>query len=275
MYLFCRASITAAVIATAGLSGLYVFAGESSAGDTALFERLDTNGDGQISAAEVTADLDRLFARLLRRADENSDQALTREEFLNGLIPSRPDKPIETKQPATLPQADAVRYLLLTIDSDINSVIEAEEVPVDLQGVFEAMVDRLDRNQNGSLEPMELSRGGPPLARIAGQYVARQGIDAAAELKKLEKAQGRSAERFDGRRPPFEMFADPRQARALFARLDGNGDDQIEVAEVPEPFQPQLERFLTLADRDRDNRLSEREFLAGAERISRFMSRPK
>lgn len=275
MNLFSVASIIAAVIAAAGLSGTSALAGESSAGDAALFDRLDANDDGLISADEVAADHERLFARLLRRADDNGDNALAREEFLEGLVPSRPGKPIEAKQPATLPEADAVRYLLLTIDTDVNSVIEVDEVPDDLQGVFAELVDRLDRNENGSLEPMELSRGGPPLARIAGRYVASRGIDAAAELKKLEKAQGRSAERFDGRRPPFEMFADPRQARAVFARLDGNGDGQIDADEVPEPFQPQLERLLTVSDRNRDGRLSEREFLAGAERISRFLSRPR
>jgi Ca2+-binding EF-hand superfamily protein len=272
---FCNALVTASLIVIVGHSGAHALAGETSAGDAALFDRLDANDDGRISKTEVTSDQERLFARLLRRADENGDKTLTREEFLAGLVPSRPTKPIEAKMPTTFPQADAVRYLLLTIDTDVNGVIEAEEVPDELQVVFEEMVDRLDRNENGSLEPMELGRGGPPLARIAGRYVASRGIDAAAELKKLEKAQGRSAERFDGRRPPFEMVADPRQARALFARLDSNGDGQLEMDEVPEPFQPQLERFLTVADRDRDNRLSEREFLAGAERFSRFLSRPR
>jgi hypothetical protein len=203
----------------------------------------------------------------------NGDGRLTEHEFVRGLVPSRPEKPIEAKQPATLPEADAVRYLLLAIDTDVNSVIEPEEVPDDLHSVFEAMVDRLDRNENGSLEPLELSRGGPPLSRIAGRYVAARRIDVEGELKKLEHAQGKSARRFDGGRPPIEVLADPRQARALFTRLDGNADGQLEADEVPAPFQPQLERFLRVADRDGDDRLSEREFLAGAERISRFLSR--
>jgi Ca2+-binding EF-hand superfamily protein len=257
------------VVFAAGLAS----ATGGSAGDADLFSRLDANEDGLISAAEISPDQERLFRRLLRKADANDDDALTRAEFLAGLVPSRPEKPIEAKQPATFPQADAIRYLLLTLDVDRNAVIEADEVPDELQRLYAAMVDRLDRNDNGSLEPNELARGGGPLAQLAGRYVSSRKIDVPAELKKLETAQGRAAERFDGKRPPIEMLGDPRQARALFARLDGNGDGYVEPDEVPEPFQPQLERFLRVADRDEDGRLSEREFLIGAERISRFLSR--
>jgi hypothetical protein len=243
------------------------------AGDAALFGRLDANRDGAISADELDTEHKRLFSRLIRRADADGDKRLSRDEFLAGLTPSRPEKPIEAKQPASYPQADAVRYLLLTLDDNVNAVIEPDEVPDDLQPVFAALIDRLDRDANGNLEPRELSRGGPRLGQLAGRYVASREVDVDAELKKLEKAQGQSAKRFDGKRPPLEMFGDPQQARALFARLDANRDGQIHTDEVPEPFQPQLERFLRVADRDGDDRLSEREFLTGAERVSRYLMR--
>jgi hypothetical protein len=71
------------------------------------------------------------------------------------------------------------------------------------------------------------------------------------------------------------MFRDPRQARALFARLDVDHDGQVKLDEVPEPFQGQFEGFLRRGDRDRDGQLTEREFVAGAERLSRFLSRPQ
>ncbi len=246
---------------------------QSSAGDAALFERLDADSDGVVSVSEVSADHKRLFDRLVRRGDANRDGGLTSGEFLAALVPSRPEKPIEEKQPATFPQANAVRYLLLSLDTDANRMIEAEEVPEALQPVFLAMIERLDRDENGRLEPGELSRGGGPLAQIAGRYVAREGIDVAAELRKLEKSQGKAAARFEEQRPPVELLGDPQQARAIFSRLDGNGDGELEPSEAPEPFQPQLERLMRLADRDRNGRLSEREFLTAAERISRIMSR--
>jgi hypothetical protein len=264
--------VAAGAMAVIGLAPL-ASAEVESAGDPALFDRLDANGDGVVSAAEIGRLHERLFVRLLRRGDADGDKGLSRSEFVAALVPSRPDKPIEAKQPASFPQADAVRYLLLTIDTDVNTVIQADEVPDDLQRVFAAMVERIDRNANGSLEPAELARGGPQLAQLARRYVENRRVDVAAELRKLEKTQGAAAERFDGKRPPVELLGDPRQARALFARLDGNGDGRLEADEVPEPFQPQLDRFMRVADRDRDGRLSEREFLNGAERISRFLSR--
>ena len=38
-------------------------------------------------------------------------------------------------------------------------------------------------------------------------------------------------------------------------------------------FRERAERFVTMSDRDRDGRLTEREFVDGAERISKFLGR--
>jgi Ca2+-binding EF-hand superfamily protein len=241
---------------------------ETSAGDDALFQRLDANHDGQLAVMEVPAEHKQLFARLLRRADTDGNKALSREEFLAGMVPSRPEKPLEPKQPDSLPQADAVRYLLLSLDTSRNSVIEASEVPSDMRSIFETMLERMDSNKSGNLERNELNQGGPRLAQIAGRYVQQERIDAAAELKKLRDKQGAAADRFDVQRMPFDNLGDPQQVKETFAQLDGNGDGQIELKEVPEPLQRPLERMLKAADRDGDGKLSEREFTAGAKRIA-------
>ena len=93
------------------------------------------------------------------------------------MVPSRPEKTLEPKQSDSLPQADAVRYLLLTLDTNGNSAIEADEVPKELKPVFETMLERMDRNKSGKLERNELNQGGPQLAQIAGRYVQREGSD--------------------------------------------------------------------------------------------------
>src|SRR4051812_38132690 len=61
---------------------------ESSSGDAALFDRVDANRDGSISADEVTAENRTLFDRLIRRGDTNRDRALSRQEFLDALVPT-------------------------------------------------------------------------------------------------------------------------------------------------------------------------------------------
>jgi Ca2+-binding EF-hand superfamily protein len=264
--------LVAAVLSTLCIAAIR--AGETSSVGTAdLFDRLDANHNGVVSADEVATENLRLFERLLRRADANHDKALSREEFLASLVPTRPDKPIEAKQAANLPQADALRYLLLTMDKNQNAVIEEDEIPKEMKPAFEFVMDRIDANNNGRLDRYELSRSGPALSQIAARYVERKGIDVKAELAKLQKSQGSSFTRFDDQPNFFENIRDPKKAGQLFAQFDSNGDGQLEKKEIPDPLQQPLERFFRMADRDGDGRLSKQEFLDGAERLSRFMNR--
>lgn len=268
-------SMCALVLAGAGfaLCGATAQGEGKSAADDALFQRLDANRDGQLTAGEIAADQKQLFSRLLRRADADGNKSLTREEFLAGMVPSRPEKTLEPKQSDSLPQADAVRYLLLTLDASGNGAIEADEVPKELRPLFETMLERIDRNKSGKLERNELNQGGPQLAQIAGRYVQRQKIDTTAELKKIRSKQGAAADRFDEQRTPFDNLGDPKQVQETFAQLDGNSDGQIELKEVPEPLQRPLERIMKVADRDRDGKLSESEFKTSAKRIAQIQAR--
>jgi Ca2+-binding EF-hand superfamily protein len=246
---------------------------EPSAGDAALFDRLDANHDGSISGDEVTAENRTLFERLVRRGDANNDQALSRQEFLDSLVPTRPAKPLEAKEPVTVPGANAVRYMLLTMDANRNARIEKDEVPRELKPAFEMMVERLDKNGNGSLERQELSRGGPAMSVAATRYVQRLGIDVDAELAKLKKSQGASFDRFEQKLIPIAEIRDEKQARQLFAQFDENGDGKLDRKEAPEPLQEPIGRLIRIGDRDGDGKLSEEEFVAAAEQIAKFMKR--
>jgi Ca2+-binding EF-hand superfamily protein len=247
-----------------------------SAGSDALFKQLDADGDGDLAASEILPDHTRLFERLVRKSDVDGSRSLSREEFLAALVPTRPEKQIETKQPGSYPQADAVRYVLLTMDTRKDSWIEVDEVPEDMQPLYDAMVDRLDVNKNGSMDRYELSRGARELGQLAARYVARERINVAKELKKFDKAEGELAQRFDKNAGPiFESLGDPGKARKFFKQFDVNSDKKLVVKELPPPVQPQFERIMKLADRDRDGGLSEREFSFAAERISRFMGRQR
>ena len=64
-----------------------------SAGDAALFDRLDANHNDAIAADEVSAENRPLFDRLVRKADANHDQVLSRNEFAASLKPTaRPSR---------------------------------------------------------------------------------------------------------------------------------------------------------------------------------------
>jgi Ca2+-binding EF-hand superfamily protein len=255
------------------MAGAALAGNATSAGDAELFNRLDANHDGAITASEVTLDNQSLFERLLRRADANHDKSLSREEFLASLVPSRPERQVEAKESAVPPQADAVRYMLLKLDANQNARLEKDEVPKQMRPIFEILLERLDNNNDGQLDRQELSRSGPGLAQIATRYVEREGIDVKTELAKLEKSQGAAAKRFDDTGGPQERLGDPQQARQMFKELDANNDGYLDEKEMSEVFRERADRFMRMADRDRDGRLSQTEFLEGAGRVSKFFGR--
>jgi EF-hand domain pair/EF hand len=245
----------------------------SSAADSALFVRLDDDADAALSESEISPEHFRLFARLVRRGDVDGDGALSPAEFLAALTPSRPEKPLEEKQSAELPQADAVRYLLLTMDADRDNNITPDEVPGALRPALDAMRQRIDRNGNDVLERFELSRGGPQLARIAARVVEREGIDVQRELRELDRELGAAARRFDEPRAPKEALGDPQMTRELFARLDADGDGQLGEKELAGQNERRLAALMRRADRNRDGQISEREFIAAAKRLAERMAR--
>jgi hypothetical protein len=245
----------------------------SSAGNDALFARLDGNHDGQLTATEIGDGQRPLFDRLVRRADVNRDKSLSREEFITGLVPTRPEKVLEAKQPDGYPQAKAIRYLLLTMDADKDASIRTDEVPAKMASLFESLVAEMDTNKNGILDRYELSRDPRVLNRASAQYVSRQRIDVDQELAKLEKAQGDLARRFD--EPPgafLSNLSDPKKAHNLFIQFDADKNGQLVISEFPEPLQKQMQRFVKMADRDRSGGLSEQEFTVAAMRLSRLIA---
>lgn len=245
----------------------------SPAGNSALFDRLDANDDDSISADEVAAEQRQLFDRLVRKGDSNQDGKLSRDEFTASLKPSRPSKPLEEKEPSTLPQANAVRYMLLTMDKNRNARIEKEELPREMSNAMDMLMDRVDKNANGALERQELSRGGPVMSAIAGRYAERLKIDVDAELAKLKKSEGEAFNRFEQQPVPLDQLRDAKQARQLFAQFDENADGKLEPKEVPDPLVEPIKRLVRVADRDNDGKLTQDEFVTATERIGSFMKR--
>jgi EF hand/EF-hand domain pair len=238
-------------------------------GPADLFDRLDADGDGRVTAAEIPADRQRLFALLVHKADADGDHALSREEFDRGLADSRPEKPMPQVGTESFYGADALRYLLLRMDTNGDDQIERSEVPEELRQPFDAMVRLRDQNGNGVLEWDELMRGSKPLGRhVARPWTDRHGIDVAAETAKLRLQLGPRADRFDMQVLPGDLFGDGRQVGQLYNFLDRNGDGQLGADEVPKQFQDRFEQLLQLGDGDGDGRLNWHEFHTAAKRLS-------
>ena len=194
-----------------------------------LFERLDRNGDGQLTADEVPAGRRALFDRLLQTADADKDGKLSRDEFAAGLESKRPERPVSEKLPERNPAGGAgidPDRVFSRFDRNGDGKIVAGEVPDEARGIFERLLVRADKNGDGELTKQEL-------------------VDAANQLK-----------------PPAAGKPGQMDPAKIFDYLDGNADGKLSADEIPDG-RPMLQMLLKRGDRDGDGALSREEFMAG------------
>lgn len=268
--LTCLAAILFVPIA---LDARFAASAADSAGSPGLFERLDADQNGELSASEVPSEHQRLFARLLRKADQDQSGTLSASEFEAGLMPTRPAKAVVEKANPGYPGADAAQLFLLKMDVNRDAQIDADEVPIELAGLFDQLTEQLDRNDDDRLVRQELTRGGRQLARIAQRYARARRIDVPAELARVRRQQVDAAKRFEEPPRPARMLTDANQVGQLFKRWDANNDGQLTLEEIPERIRPRMERLFRTADRNADGQLSQREFAVGAGRAGRIIER--
>ncbi|MDZ4686973.1 MAG: EF-hand domain-containing protein, partial [Planctomycetaceae bacterium] len=80
-----------------------------------LFQKLDKNADGKLTADEIGDDQKRFFDRTVRVGDKNNDGVLTKDEFVQANKPQdNPNVPLNPQgggnpgEPAVLFEADLV-----------------------------------------------------------------------------------------------------------------------------------------------------------------------
>ena len=222
---YSRFSFATALLLAASLSVQAEEKGGQEPDRTGLFKQIDVNGDGQISEDEVPDDKRRLFGRLVRRGDANSDGKLSLEEFTKAIQDERPEAP-----PAQ-PGGDQFRQFLEAdpqeifkrLDTNGDGKIELSEVPEQARGRLEQFMDNYDTNRDKALSLDEFRKGH---AMIRAQVGLVQP-------------------------PPSPMPG------GLLRVLDTNGDGMLskeEIAAAPES--------LRKLDRDSDGAISARELMA-------------
>ncbi len=130
----------------------------------AIFADLDVNKDGELTADEVPEDRQRLFERLVRKADGNGDSKLTSDEFAAGLQ-GPPDKLDEetTEKPesSTRPSREgrpAPGQFFERLDANGDGKVSIEEVPEERREGFKRLIERGDKDGDEGLSKEELRR---------------------------------------------------------------------------------------------------------------------
>lgn len=258
-----------------GLVGGMLLISAARADDGDVFDRLDANEDGFVTADEVDADKKRLFDRLLRTSDANEDGKLTRDEFTAGTTA----KPRPDNSPPPRPQTDrrrpTVQQVFQQFDKDGDGVLTKDEVPEQLAENFE----RVDSSGNGTIERAELAK---VLREISQDSAKPQPGGQQITPQVLRQAFLRYDTDKDGLLTRDEVPANRRQALSQMIRqFDDNDDDKLSLEEYVRGSMAMVNRqagmnpsaptvvFRTL-DKDGDGQLSADEIASAADSLGKL-----
>lgn len=201
----------------------------------ALFDKLDTDKNGSLSADEIPEAQKRLFERLLRSSDKDKNGELTREEFL-AATKEEPRRPAEDR-PREGGQEAAERFKQL--DKNGDGKLSEDEVPEERRQGFARLLEFADKDGDKALTFTEFTTG---MARARG--------DGGQQPRRPDGPP-------DGRRPP----PPPATAGMLFRALDTDADGMLSASEIAA-----ASSALKKLDRNEDGSISRSEAgLAGPE----------
>ncbi|WP_417389388.1 EF-hand domain-containing protein [Gimesia sp.] len=222
-----------AVLAALGFSTGHLSAApeQNESASESIFQQLDKNSDGTLTAEEVPQDKMRFFDHLIRTGDQNKDGKLTNEEF-----------------EASLKQEDRKFPAAGAADQDRNR-----------RGMQEFM-KRLDRNGDNKISRDELPE---PLRDRMEPLFKRMNMDE-IPLEALQRFGSMNRGRPDGdrrERPrPGDEKRDQDRYERFFQSLDTNKDGKLTLKEAPERGKPILKQIYRQANKDADSPLSKQEF---------------
>jgi Ca2+-binding EF-hand superfamily protein len=208
----------------------------------AIFNQLDRDGDGKLSATEIPPNLPPPIRALVSSADKNGDGAISRDEFLSGLPggpgggpgggprngPGGPGGPVgghrPVQRPPQLSSRDADK-IFRRLDENHDGKITTSEVPEEYRTALEGMIAVADKSRDNALTKAEF------------RSALKEMPEAGAQLEEV----------------------DP---KLIFQQMDRNGDGRVTSDEVPQEHRQLFDRLLKDGDKDGDGALSRKEFTA-------------
>jgi Ca2+-binding EF-hand superfamily protein len=197
-----------------------------------VFRRMDANGDGKVTADEVTDERRKgFFERLVRQADADGDGALSKDEFVKGFAARgraaggqpegegrRPDAP-RRPEGREGERPDAVGLgLFALLDADGDGKLDKEEIALAV-----AVLQKLDADGDDTVTPREVAN---------------------AVRRRTEGRPGRTGRPREGDRPREGVGrAEGRGPAAFLRRLDTDGDAKISRDEAKGPVAERFERL--------------------------------
>lgn len=219
-----------------------------------LLARMDVDGDGRVTVAEVPPDLAPYFSILIQRTDNNKNRELNAEEVqeharLLGLLAQAIAARLRLDVAAELAALPAA------VRARLEAIVPAagDDASPPVAAGPSAAFTAFDVNSDGSVTTEEA------MARLS-EFVARADADNNGVLNEEEVLRLTllaSTQRFArgdrGEGSSAGAAAGPRRSwREVHARLDANSDGQLSPAELPPP----LARRLGELDSDGDGQLS-------------------
>lgn len=179
------------------VAGALAAEGESSA---ELFDKLDANKDGQITAEEVPEEHRAHLERLLRKGDKDENKSLSKDEW----------------EAAHKPEAEP----------EIGGPPGKEGRPNPGQ-----MFERMDANKDGKLQKSEIPAEAPPKIREMLDKVFEASGKDELSRDELLSSMGKMAKEKAG--PPGGKGGEPSKMIERLKKLDKNGDGKVTTDEFP------------------------------------------